>query len=332
MKKKWLVNSLCLCLLIALSGCVFSDEPTENEDPIQFSLIEGTGGTAYSILANGIAYAVESSYPNSIVSISLGAPSTNPLRVNNYSADFGLTSSASAHDSYYGLNGFEKTENLRIVATFNKSVLHFALSKKFGIKTFDEFISQKPKARIRVPLGTSIGVIFDQMLNEYNLTRSDMEVNGMELIDVEQSSIAEMISQGYLDGYFTSSSMPSSLVTQTFSGSDMELIDIGSSLVQSINIKYGHGVSTIKKSIYSFLERDITSITTYVVLVTNDKVPDETVYKLSKALNENLAYIRTIMADLSEFETASYIESFNIPIHPGARKYYEEIGIELPEE
>lgn len=330
--KKWFVRGLCLCLSLMLNGCIFQDKPQEDHEPIQFSLIEGSGGTAYSLLANGIAYAVETSYPNSVVSIGLGSPRDNPIRVNNYSADFALTSSATAYDSYHGFNRFDKSDHVRIVATFNVSVLQFALNKKLGIKTFDEFIAQKPKARIRVPKTSSVGIMFDQMLAEYNITQADLEAAGMELIDVEQSAIAEMVSTGYLDGYLTSSSIPASLVSQTFSGSSMELINFGLSLTQTLNVKYGYGAATIKKSAYSFLTEDISSVSTYVVLIANDKVPDETVYKLTKALNENLDYIRTIMADLSEFTSASYVESFNIPIHPGARKYYEEIGIELPKE
>jgi uncharacterized protein len=333
MKKNWLVSVLCFLIVLLVSGCVFQEKkPGENDEPIAISLIEGSGGTAYSILANGIAYAVESSYPDSIVSIVLGAPSDNPIRVNNYSADFALTSSASAFNSFYGLNNFPAAPNIRVVATFNRSVVQFAISKKHGVTTFEEFVTKKPKVRLRVPLGSSIGIIFDQMLAEYNLTRGDLEAVGMEFLDVEQSSIAEMISQGYLDGYFTSSSVPASLVTQTFSGSNMELISFNQNLIDSMNSKHGYAKSLIKMSSYSFLTSDIPSIATHVLLIANDKVPDEVVYKLSKSLNDNLGYIRSIMADLSDFESKSYVESFNIPIHPGARKYYEEIGIALPKD
>jgi uncharacterized protein len=333
MRKILLDSALSVVILLVLAGCVFQQKPPEvNDEPIQISLIEGSGGTAYSILANGIAYAVESSYPDSIVSIALGAPSDNPIRVNNYSADFALSSSASAYNSFHGINNFSHSPNIRVVATFNRSVVQFAISEKFGITTFEQFVNQKPKVRLRVPSGTSVGIIFDQMIAEYSLTRADLEAAGMEFLDVDQSSIAEMISQGYLDGYFTSSSVPASLITQTFSSSKMELISFNSSLIDAMSAKHGYVKSLIKKSSYSFLSEDVPSIATFVLLIANDKVPDDIVYKLSKALNENLDYIKSIMADLSEFESKSYVESFNIPIHPGARKYYEEIKIALPKE
>lgn len=333
MKKIWLVSVLCALCLTMLGGCILQSEfPNESEDPIQISLIEGSGGTAYSILANGIAYAVESSYPDSIVSIVLGAPSDNPIRINNYSADFALTSSASAFNSFHGINGFLPAPNIRVVATFNKSVVQFAINSKYGVKTFEEFVTMKPKVRLRIPPSSSVGIIFDQMLAEYNLNRSDLEAAGMEFLDVEQSAIAEMISQGYLDGYFTSSSLPASLITQTFAGTTMELITFSQNLINSMNSKHGYTKSLIQKDTYNFLDSDIPSIATHVLLIANDKVPDEVVYKLSKALNENLDYIKTIMADLSGFESKSYVESFNILVHPGARKYYEEIDIVLPKD
>jgi len=321
------VLGIFLTCILCLSGC--TPKPIENgEDntPIQISLIEGSGGTAYGILANGIASTIETSYPGSLVQIMLGNPADNSVRINKYEADFALVSSGTAYNSFYGLEGSEKLSNIRVVASFNPSVAHFVIDAKYGITTFEQFIAEKPKIRFRHSAG-ALGTMFTQLLAEYGLTIQDMENWGAKLVDVEQAVIPSMMAEGALDAYFTASSLPSSLIVQTFANKDLNLISFSEEVVEAVSTKYGYKSYLIPKESYSFIDEDVLSISLYVVLIAHDKVPDEKVYKLSKAINDNLDYMRTVLASLSEFTSESYTEAFIIPIHPGAQRYYQEIGI-----
>jgi TRAP-type uncharacterized transport system substrate-binding protein len=64
----------------------------------------------------------------------------------------------------------------------------------------------------------------------------------------------------------------------------------------------------------------------YLVL-TNAKVPDEAVYKLTKAMHENKAALAAGFAGLSGFDPARMTKDTGpVQFHPGAIKYYKEIG------
>jgi uncharacterized protein len=64
----------------------------------------------------------------------------------------------------------------------------------------------------------------------------------------------------------------------------------------------------------------------YLVL-TNDKVPDAVVYKLTKLLHDHKAELGANFAALSEFDPKRMVKDLGpVEFHPGAIKYYKEIG------
>lgn len=315
---------LIIISLIILSGCT----PTSNnQDPIDFTLVEGSGGTALSVVASGIASAVELSYPGSTVTTLLGRPDDNPIRVASKQVDFGLSSTTALLLNFRGDFGIVN-DNLRVIATFNPSVVQFAISKKFNITSFEQLVTQKPKTRIRVsPPSTQLGILFDQMLAFYGETRETMSSAGVEFVDIESAVISEMVNSGSLDGYFATSSLPAKLVTETFASGNMRLITYSKQLLEAMSTQHGHIVSIINKEAYSFLDNDVDSFATYTMLFTHKDVSDEVVTKVVTALVENIDILRSTMADLKDITPEYYLKGVNIPLHPAAEKYYKSIGI-----
>ncbi|MBV7393445.1 TAXI family TRAP transporter solute-binding subunit [Mameliella sediminis] len=63
----------------------------------------------------------------------------------------------------------------------------------------------------------------------------------------------------------------------------------------------------------------------------SDKVSDDTAYKLTKAFWENFDAIRDSAIFLKSVDPQAPFEGLNIPLHPGAIRYYEEAGIAIPD-
>jgi NMT1-like family len=60
-------------------------------------------------------------------------------------------------------------------------------------------------------------------------------------------------------------------------------------------------------------------------LVTNSHVSDEVVYKVTKALYENKAALASASATMKRFDPAVMAEANEVPAHPGAEKFYQEV-------
>jgi hypothetical protein len=69
-----------------------------------------------------------------------------------------------------------------------------------------------------------------------------------------------------------------------------------------------------------------TSVVMYsMFLVTNDRLPDETAYRLVKMLHESRDDLVKITPVLSRFDPAAMTERVDVPWHPGATKFYGEV-------
>ena len=65
-----------------------------------------------------------------------------------------------------------------------------------------------------------------------------------------------------------------------------------------------------------------------IILIANENLDDELVYKITKTLNENTAELAKIHLngkDWSKETTKPIYEKKVVPFHPGAERYYKEV-------
>ena len=62
-------------------------------------------------------------------------------------------------------------------------------------------------------------------------------------------------------------------------------------------------------------------------LVTHEGVPTDTVYKMTKAMFENLDHLVAAHAAAKAISKQTALVGMPLPLHPGAEKYYREIGL-----
>ncbi|MBU2533705.1 MAG: hypothetical protein KKB37_13265, partial [Alphaproteobacteria bacterium] len=67
-------------------------------------------------------------------------------------------------------------------------------------------------------------------------------------------------------------------------------------------------------------------------MVISKKVPAETVYAMTKAIFENITSLKSVHPALGRISKTNVLNGFGAPLHPGALKYYREIGVEGIEE
>ena len=61
--------------------------------------------------------------------------------------------------------------------------------------------------------------------------------------------------------------------------------------------------------------------------VTSAKVPDDVVYAVTKEVFENLDEFKKLHPALSGLTREGMLQGLTAPIHPGAMKYYKEVGL-----
>ena len=78
---------------------------------------------------------------------------------------------------------------------------------------------------------------------------------------------------------------------------------------------------------YEGQTRDVPAIAIQNFLVTHEGVPTDTVYKMTRAMWENLDALVAAHAAGKAIRKESALKGMPVPLHPGAEKYYREIGL-----
>ena len=82
---------------------------------------------------------------------------------------------------------------------------------------------------------------------------------------------------------------------------------------------------------YPGVDEDVNTIAQPNFLMVRDDLPEETIYEITKTIYENLAFLQGIHPATNAMSLDAAIAGLPLPLHPGAIRYYEEQGIEIPD-
>ncbi len=77
---------------------------------------------------------------------------------------------------------------------------------------------------------------------------------------------------------------------------------------------------------------DIETVAMWHFMVARADLPEELVYQITKTSLEYSESLARNVAGISHAQAEDIIQNAIVPLHPGAVRYYEEIGLEIPEE
>ncbi|MFT5787158.1 MAG: TRAP transporter TAXI family solute receptor [Ascidiaceihabitans sp.] len=87
---------------------------------------------------------------------------------------------------------------------------------------------------------------------------------------------------------------------------------------------------TIAAGTYPGQDKDVNTIAQPNFLAVNASVDEEHVYMLTKTMYENLPFLQAIHPATKAMMIESAMAGLPAPLHPGAARYYTEVGLEIP--
>ena len=82
---------------------------------------------------------------------------------------------------------------------------------------------------------------------------------------------------------------------------------------------------------YKNQKDDVIAVSFWNIGIAHKDLPDELVYNLVKATFEHKEDLITVNQAMEQLTPENLKYCVPIPLHPGALKYYQEIGIEIPD-
>jgi len=326
--------SLLLFMVVVSAACAASDaggSPQEagSDGPVKATLAGGSPTGMLFMVCTGVSECVNKSYPGSAVTIVPGSVAANVIRINDNEVDAGMAHSAMLFAAANGKAPYnEVLDNTAAVASLYSSTYQIVLNSRLGIDSFGEMIKNKEKVRLSIDQpGSSASVAFERLLGEYGATIEDFESWGGEIVQKSQEDSAAMLSDGFIDGYAMQTLCPARAIQESAAGQELTLLSFEPGIIGNMVDKYGYEWIIIPKEAYDFMDQDVESFSTNTVLTVPADAPDDLAYKLARSLVENIDYMREIHAGLKGLTPEGMASETGVPLHPGAEKYYREIGI-----
>jgi TRAP transporter TAXI family solute receptor len=234
--------------------------------------------------------------------------------------DLGMVLPNVLYEAYHGLGTFKgkKVESIRAMLNTYSFPLHIITLTKSGIKSIPELKGKKVAIG---PPGSTDHRSFEAVLPEYNMTMKDMNIRPLSLTDRTTA-----LSDGQVDAIVVLTGITSASVTELMTTKDARYLEISPEILKRIHAKYPYYVEgTIPKGTYKNLKEDVTTIFTYGVLAASIKTDPKLIYEITKLIFEKKNEIVQIINLAKELDPKIAVK-VPIPLHPGAEKYFREIG------
>jgi uncharacterized protein len=240
---------------------------------------------------------------------------------------FALVQSDVIYQSYRGINRFEGKpyKKLRSVMAIYPEVLTLIVKKNAGITTLQDI---KGKRINMGNPGSGSEVVTMNMLREAGLSKQDLAL----ATTFSSTECPTALQKNQIDGYFFMVGHPTANISIAASLTAIDIIPLENQLIKQIVQKYPYYIKgTIPWGLYESVdEKVIQSIGVKATLVTSADVPDKWVRLIVKTILDNFVYLKHIHPLLQQDAVTKkgLTEGrFSAPLHPAAKKYYEEIGL-----
>jgi TRAP transporter TAXI family solute receptor len=166
---------------------------------------------------------------------------------------------------------------------------------------------------------------------EFN-ARQIMEAYGLTFDDINKQNLsfgasADALRDNKIDAFFCVAGAPTTAIVDLAIGKDVVVLDIDDAHAVRLKQKYPFYTQfPIPAGSYRGQSAAVKTVAVKATFIVSNKLSEDTVYRLTKTLIESKAEIETAHAKGSELSSAYAVEGISVPFHPGAEKYFREIG------
>lgn len=326
-------KSLVLALAVLTAGSMLlgscGKKETKDTDPdaVASKIVLATGGNTGTYYAYGMAMGkiLQDKTGIKFDVQSTGASKANIQLIQSGEADMAVVQNDVMYYAYTGTDLFEGagTKDFSAVATLYPELCQIIASKESGIKSVADLAGK------RVSVGDAgSGVEFNakQILAAYGI-----DINN----DINKQNLgfgpsADALKDEKIDAFFCVAGIPTTAITDLAMSHEITVVPIDDDKFDELSSQYGfYTRQTIPASTYNGMTEDVKTAAVMATYIIDNDASEATVYNITKAIFENKDEIAAAYAKGAELnsETATNGIPAEIPLHPGAEKYFKEIGV-----
>lgn len=284
----------------------------------------GTGGTGGVYYPLGGEYAAI--YEANIDGITVtytdsGASVENIGKIFQGEWQLGIAQSDTATTAVTGTGEFEgaQVDNIGWIAGLYPEAAHIVTLSGSGIETAADL---KGKRIAIGDVGSGTRAVSDAILAAYDIAEGDYEP-----FEQDFSSSLDLLRDNNIDASVFVVGTPTGALGDLAATNDVALVSLDQDKAEQIAGESLFDVYTIEPEAYDFLEEPVVTLSVAAALIASTtQVSPELGYEITKATFEHAETITLAQGALISHDFALSGQG-EVPLHPGAQKYYEEEGL-----
>ena len=318
MKRLWI-----LTLLLLVAGC---GAPREGDRAERQFLSIGTAptGGAFFVVGGAIGEVLNENRGDrgwQVTAEATKGSQENIRRLVRGELDLALANAAISYFAVRGEAGWDRAYPVRAVMTLAPNVALFVTTEGSGIRKMTDL---RGKRVVLGPAGAGFRFFLEPLLGAHG-------VGWDELIELHntQTGAVDMLADGSAAAAFLGGAVPTASITQVSSSQDVFFVPFESGAVASLTDDYLFfrpaeiPAGTYRGQDEAFSGIDVGSMQ----LITSADKGDELVYELTKMIYEHREMVVEKHAAGRAINPKNVVRDTGLEFHPGAIRFYREIGI-----
>ena len=312
---------LLLAALVA-SACGGSDSTSSPGDRRFVSIGTAPPGGAFFVVGGALGEVLNEHGPGwEVTSEATKGSRENIRRLDSGELDIALLNAAITYFAVRGEGGWEKSYPLQSVMTLAPNVAMFITPESSGIRSI---AGLRDKRVVVGPAGAGWEAFVSPIVEAHGVTYDEFTP-----LNNTQSGAVDMLADGSARAAFLGGAVPTASIVQASTSQDIFLIPFDRTAVDNLVAEYPFFYEhTIPAGTYRGQEQDYQGLDVGSMhLVASAAADEELVYQITKAIYENRRQVAQIHPAGNAINPENIVRDTGVEFHPGAVRYYREIGI-----
>jgi uncharacterized protein len=287
-------------------------------------IIIGTAspGGPYLAYGQGLARILSRELGQEVTAQSTQGPAQNIVLLEKKQAMLAFITTGVGLQAWNGTDWTKGTRyrSMRVIFPMYDTAFQFVAAKRLRLTWLDDLAGLRIGAGPRAGTG---GTYLPMILKALDI-KTSLRFGAWE-------SMAEQLKTEELDGIVFVGGFPTPALTELIEASPLDFVRPSTDQIATIRKELPElSLSTVPAGTYAHLGQDYHTVGLFNFAVAHKDLPDDLVYKVVKAAFDNREELVKAQTSAKETIPANIGRDTILPLHPGAERYYREIGIPIP--
>jgi len=311
-------------LVLCGIACLSQAQPAGNQWPKSLTLGTASPGGVYYVYGEAVAQLLTEKLGIPVNALPTQGPVHNVKLVDSGGAQLGLITMGVGLQGWTGEGEWtagKPFQNMRALFPMYDTTFQFVALRRSGITTLAQF--DKRSVGVGPRAGTG-GTYVPAILKAVGVTA---QIGNGSFADMGKDLLG-----GRYDAMVMTGGVPFPALIEAEAQEPITFVSLTPQESEAVRKALPElTISEIEKGTYSSLDKTYSTLGVYNFAIGRADLPDDLVYQLVKAVFDNQARLIKAHATAKETLAKNVVKNTFMPFHPGAVRYYREVGVAIPD-